>query len=183
MLVLLPILTSCGCSGTNPTILSTQWVPTVTKSRSKERRRRCTQIFSRNTSQEMATLVQEYPRFPTRRKMILTFRLRTTRKIIDIIITLSLVLDLSPKVCTWGQKENAADIKFVEALTPHQNRGLQLMIQRFSEIFSDRPGDTNLAEQWIDLTSDEPMLQTSYPVRFAQEGATADTEPGDHKQE
>ncbi|KAK3783846.1 hypothetical protein RRG08_031687 [Elysia crispata] len=64
-------------------------------------------------------------------------------------------------------KEGAADVKFGEALTHDQNRELQLMVQRFSEIFSDRPGDTNLAEHRIDLTSDVPVRQTPYPVLFA----------------
>ena len=41
------------------------------------------------------------------------------------------------------------------------------MVQRFNEIFSDRPGDTNLAEHRIDLTSDVPVRRTPYPVRFA----------------
>ena len=66
-----------------------------------------------------------------------------------------------------GQKEDAADVKFGEALTYDQNRELQMMIQRFSEIFSNRPGDTNLAEHRIDLTSDVPVRQTPYPVPFA----------------
>ena len=42
-----------------------------------------------------------------------------------------------------------------------------MIVQRFSEIFSDRPGDTNLAEHRIDLTSYLPVRQTSYPVPFA----------------
>ena len=58
-------------------------------------------------------------------------------------------------------------VKFGEALTNGQNQELQLMVQRFSEIFSDRPGDTNLAEHRIDLTSDVPVRQTPYPVPFA----------------
>ena len=41
------------------------------------------------------------------------------------------------------------------------------MVQRFSEKFSDRPGDINLAEHRIDLTSDLPVRQTPYPVPFA----------------
>ncbi|KAK3800342.1 hypothetical protein RRG08_052728 [Elysia crispata] len=45
--------------------------------------------------------------------------------------------------------------------------GSQMMVQRFSEIFSDRPGDTNLAEYRIDLTSDVPVHHTPYPVPFA----------------
>ena len=51
----------------------------------------------------------------------------------------------------WGQKEDLADVKFGEALTYDQNRELQLMVLRFTEIFSDRPGDTNLAEHRIAL--------------------------------
>ena len=41
------------------------------------------------------------------------------------------------------------------------------MVQRLSEIFSDRPGVSNLAEHRIDLTSDVPVRQTLYPVPFA----------------
>ena len=41
------------------------------------------------------------------------------------------------------------------------------MVQRFSEIFLNRPGDTNLAEYRIDLTSDVPVRQTPFPVLFA----------------
>ena len=69
-----------------------------------------------------------------------------------------------PEIGTSGQKEDAADVKFGEALTYDQNRELQLMVQSFSEIFSDRSGDTNLAEHWIDLTSDVPVRQTLYPL-------------------
>ena len=72
-----------------------------------------------------------------------------------------------PEISTWGQKEDASDVKFGEALTYDQNRELQMMVQRFNEIFSDRPGDTNLAEHRIDLTSDVPVRQTPYPVPFA----------------
>ena len=42
-----------------------------------------------------------------------------------------------------------------------------MLVQRFSEIFSDRPGDTNLAEHRIDLISDVSVPQTPYPVPFA----------------
>ena len=71
-----------------------------------------------------------------------------------------------PEIGTWGQKEDVAIVKIGEALTYDQNRELQLLVQRFSEIFSDRPGDTNLAEHRIDLTSDVPVRQTPYPVPF-----------------
>ncbi|KAK3750491.1 hypothetical protein RRG08_053861 [Elysia crispata] len=72
-----------------------------------------------------------------------------------------------PELDSWGQKEDAVDVKFGEALTYDQNRELQMLVQRFSEIFSDRPGDTNLDEHRIDLTCDEPVLQTPYPVPFS----------------
>ena len=71
------------------------------------------------------------------------------------------------EIITWGQKEDAVNVKFGEALTYDQNWELQLMVQRFSEIFSDRPGDTNLAEHLIDLTSDLSLRQTPYPVPIA----------------
>ena len=91
-----------------------------------------------------------------------------------------------PEIGTWGQKEDAADVKFGEALTYDQNRELQ-MVQRFSEIFSDRPGDTNLAEHWIDLTSDVPVRQTPYLVSFVLKSSlqkvTADGGPRDNTEE
>ena len=71
------------------------------------------------------------------------------------------------KIGTWGQKEDALDIKFNKALTSDQNRELQLMVQRFSEIFSDRPCETNLAEHRTDLTSDVPVCQMPYLVPFS----------------
>ena len=45
-----------------------------------------------------------------------------------------------PEIGSWEQKEDAADVKCGEALTYDRNRELQLMVQMFSEIFSDRPG-------------------------------------------
>ena len=72
-----------------------------------------------------------------------------------------------PEIGSWGQKEDTAHVKFGEALTYDQNRELQLMVQRFSEIFSDRPDDTNLAEHRIDLTSNVSIHQTAHPVQFA----------------
>ena len=55
-----------------------------------------------------------------------------------------------PEIDTWGQKEDAADVKFGEALMHDQNRELQIMIQRFSEIFSDRPQATLI---WLNTGS------------------------------
>ena len=72
-----------------------------------------------------------------------------------------------PEIGTWGQKEDAVDVKYGEVLTYDQNRELQFMVQRFSEILSDRPGDTNMAEHRIDLTCDVPVRQTPHPVPFA----------------
>ena len=39
-----------------------------------------------------------------------------------------------PEIGTWGQKEDAADVKFGEALTYDQNRELQMLVQRFRDI-------------------------------------------------
>ncbi|RUS72103.1 hypothetical protein EGW08_020129 [Elysia chlorotica] len=72
-----------------------------------------------------------------------------------------------PKIGTWGQKEDAADVKFGEALTYDQNQEIQMLVEKLSDIFSDRPGDTNLEEHRIDLTSEVPVRQTPYAVPFA----------------
>ena len=85
----------------------------------------------------------------------------------DILTADDLVSKDLPDIGTWGKKEHAADVSCGKAFTSDRNR--QLMGQKFTEIFSDRRGHTNLAENRIDLTFDKPIHQTLYPVPFVMQ--------------
>ena len=158
-------------------ILSTQWVLMITRSRSVEKRRLHANLFNKYLSSNEGT-TSRVPEVSSQ-----------TRDDLDVPSCVAVVEDYDyeadkghdqdnligaeqasedlPEIGTWGQKEDAADVKFGVALTNGQNRELQLLVQRFSEVFSDRPGDTNLAEHRIDLTSDVPVRRTPYPVPLA----------------
>ena len=151
-------------------ILSTQWVLMITRSRSVEKRRLCMQIFSRNeeTSSrvpDVSSQTRDDPDVPSCVAVVEDYDYEADKgHVQDNLAGDEQGSEDLPEIGTWGQKEDAADVKFGEALTYDQNRELQMLVQRFSEIFSDRPGDTNLAEH---LTSDVPVRQTPYPVPFA----------------
>ena len=62
-----------------------------------------------------------------------------------------------PEIGAWGLKESVTDLKFGDGLSTEQVQGLQSLTSQYSDIFSDCPGDSNLAEHCIDLTSDVPV--------------------------
>ena len=68
-------------------------------------------------------------------------------------------------------KESVTDLKFGDGLSIEQVRELRSLTSQYSDIFSDRPGDSNLAEHRIDLTSDVPARQTQYPVPYATQAS------------
>ena len=74
-----------------------------------------------------------------------------------------------PEIGAWGSKESFTDLKFGDGLSTEQVRELQSLMSQYRDIFSDCPGDSNLAEHRIDLTSDVPLRQTQYPVAFAMQ--------------
>ena len=66
-----------------------------------------------------------------------------------------------PEIGAWGPKESVADLKFGDGLSTEQVRELQSLTTQYSDIFPDCPGDSNLAEHRIDLTSDVPVQHSS----------------------
>ena len=76
-----------------------------------------------------------------------------------------------PEIGSWGPKESVTDLKFGDELSTEQVRELQSLTSQYSDIFSDCPGDSNLAEHHIDLTSDVPVRQTQYPVPYAMQAS------------
>lgn len=64
------------------------------------------------------------------------------------------------------QTENYKDLKINENLKPEETKQLKNLINEYKLIFSNIPGDTNLKEHSINLTSDEPVVCKPYPVPF-----------------
>ena len=76
-----------------------------------------------------------------------------------------------PEIGAWGPKKSVTDLKFGDGLSTEQVQELQSLTSQYSDIFSDSPGDSNLAEHRIDLTSDVPVRQTQYPVPYAMQAS------------
>ena len=62
-----------------------------------------------------------------------------------------------PEIGAWGPTEFVTDLNFGDGLSTEQVRELQSLTSQYGDIFSVRPGDSNLAEHRIDLTSDVPV--------------------------
>ena len=56
------------------------------------------------------------------------------------------------EIGAWGPKESVTDLKFGDGLSTEQVWELQSFASHYGDIFSDCPGDSNLAEHHTDLT-------------------------------
>ncbi|CAB4032356.1 Hypothetical predicted protein [Paramuricea clavata] len=70
------------------------------------------------------------------------------------------VLELGPTV----PKETVADVVLGERLTEEQRVQLDELIDRYEHIFTDVPGNSNLTEHQIEVTSEEPIRSKQYAV-------------------
>ena len=70
-----------------------------------------------------------------------------------------------------GPRESVSDLKFGVRLYTEQVQELWSLTSQYSDIFSDCPGDLNLAEHCIDLTSVELVRQTQYPVPYVMQAS------------
>ena len=76
-----------------------------------------------------------------------------------------------PEIGAWVPKESATDLKFGDGLSTKEVLELQSVTSQYSDIFSDCPGDSNLAEHRIDLTSEVPVRQTQYPLPYTMQAS------------
>ena len=76
-----------------------------------------------------------------------------------------------PEIGAWGPNESVTDLKCGDGLSTEQVRELQSLTSQYSDIFSDFPGDSNLAQHRLDLTSDIPVRQTHCPVPYAMQAS------------
>jgi len=63
--------------------------------------------------------------------------------------------------------ETIAEVHVNEELPPEQQQQLRALLQEYEDIFSDRPGTTNVIEHRILLMDDNPVRCKPYPVPHA----------------
>ena len=65
-----------------------------------------------------------------------------------------------------GSKESYKDVKVSPKLVTTQSDDVEVLIQEFRPLFTDKPGSTSLIEHAINLTSDVPVRSKPYSVPY-----------------
>ena len=71
------------------------------------------------------------------------------------------------EICGYDAKESVADVTTGSNLTDEQRSEFMDLANRFSSLFTEAPGTTDLAQHHIKLTSDEPVRSRPYPVPYS----------------
>ena len=64
-------------------------------------------------------------------------------------------------------KDKIAEIRISDDLTEEQTIQVREMLLEFKDVLTDIPGETNLIEHKINLTSENPIRTKQYPLPFA----------------
>ena len=64
-------------------------------------------------------------------------------------------------------KESVEDVIYGDHLTESQRVEINSLIYDFGDIFTDKPGTTNLVEHHIELTSNDPIRSKPYPIPYS----------------
>ena len=89
-----------------------------------------------------------------------------TAAVIDIVDCPELVIEAEPS----ADGETIQDIDVSREIEePHAN-ALRQLLSEYSDIFSDMPGLTDIAEHGITLTTEKPIRRKPYPVPYAKVG-------------
>jgi transposase InsO family protein len=67
------------------------------------------------------------------------------------------------------QKETVKDVQINPALTNEQKQDIEALLQEYSELFTDIPKVTHLAEHKVVLTQQEPVRSKGYPIPYQME--------------
>ena len=76
-------------------------------------------------------------------------------------------MDDLPEVRAGKCSGSVRDLKIGEQLSQGQKEELEGLVKGYESIFSDLPGRTKSVEHCIELTSDIPVRQKSYPIPYA----------------
>ena len=77
------------------------------------------------------------------------------------------ILDDIPEIGCYSPKESWKDVKYGDDLTGDRKAELLSLVEKFSDVFTDQPGCTNLIEHEIKVTSNDPVRSSPYVVPFA----------------
>ena len=67
---------------------------------------------------------------------------------------------------TSVDKEGFQEVSISDELTTEQKEELRSLMEEFQDVFSDRPGKTNILEHDIELSSTGPIRTKGYPIPF-----------------
>ena len=65
-------------------------------------------------------------------------------------------------------KETYLDVKINENLTSDQSKQMRELVYEYRDIFTERPGTTDLVEHTIELTTQQPVRVPPYPIPYAK---------------
>ena len=77
------------------------------------------------------------------------------------------ILEDIPEIGCYSPKESWRDVKFGKNLDENKKAELMFLLGQYKDVFTDKPGSTNLIEHEIKLTSDHPVRSNPYVVPFA----------------
>ena len=66
-------------------------------------------------------------------------------------------------------KESYLDVDISEGLTPQQRKAVQVLVYEYRDIFTERPGTTDLVEHEIEVTTVHPVRVAPYPIPYAKQ--------------
>ena len=66
-------------------------------------------------------------------------------------------------------KESYLDVDISEGLTPEQRKEVQELVYEYRDIFTERPGTTDLVEHEIEVITPHPVRVAPYPIPYAKQ--------------
>ena len=66
-----------------------------------------------------------------------------------------------------SEKETYKDVKISSKLSASQKRDMKNLVFQYRDVFTDKPGTTNLAEHKIEMVTDDPVRVKPYPIPYS----------------
>ena len=67
----------------------------------------------------------------------------------------------------YRQREGVGEVKLGDELSEDQQCVLKDLVRRYSDVFTDMPGETDVIQHQIKLTDDTPIRCKPYPLPYA----------------
>ena len=66
-----------------------------------------------------------------------------------------------------SEKETYKDVKISSKLSASQKRDMKNLVFQYRDVFTDKPGTTNLAKHKIEMVTDDPVRVKPYPIPYS----------------